>query len=146
MVLEPIDILVVDDEPDFAETLRARLEQRAHRVRVALSGPQALAALAEREPDVVVLDFLMPGMDGLAALREIKIRHPLVEVVLLTGHGSADVAVEGLRKGAFDYVEKPAELGELTIKLDQARDRRRAHEDRIRQAESRTLAPPAADD
>lgn len=138
----PLDILVVDDERDFAETLMLRLEQRGHRVRVAFSGPEALRALAEHEPDVVVLDFRMPGMDGLAALQEIKAGHPLVEVVLLTGHGSVDVAVAGLEKGAFDYVEKPADLEGLVAKLAEARGRKAEHEKRIRRAEARTTGRP----
>lgn len=139
MVPLPLEILVVDDERDFAETLQLRLEQREHRVRVAFSGPEALRALAEHEPDVVVLDFLMPGMDGLTALKEIKARHPLVEVILLTGHGSVDLAVDGLKKGAFDYVEKPTDINELLGKLTEARERKAEHEERIRRAEARSL-------
>ena len=116
----PIDILVVDDEREYAEALAERLEIRGHRVRVAVDGPGALALLDEGAPDVVVLDVLMPGMDGIAVLRELKARAPLVEVVLLTGHTSAKEAEEGRQLGAFDYLLKPVKFEELVKILSAA--------------------------
>jgi DNA-binding NtrC family response regulator len=135
----PIDVLIVDDEIDFAEALALRLEARDHRVRLAGSGEEALDALDAASVDVVVLDLVLPGMDGVETLAAIRARHPLVEVILLTGHGTVDSAVAGLKAGAFDYVRKPAHLEELLEKLEAARRRKAEHEDRIRAAEARAL-------
>ncbi|MFH1625700.1 MAG: response regulator, partial [Pseudomonadota bacterium] len=88
---------------------------------------------------VVILDIKMPGMDGIETLREIKKRHPLVEVILLTGHGAVDTAVEGMKRGAFDYLLKPADFEDLLGKLEGARKRKSEHEERIRKAEAQAL-------
>ena len=127
----PIDILVVDDEEDFVEMLSLRLEDAGHRVRSAYDGDAGLAALDTAECDVVLLDIRMPGQDGITVLKAIKHDHPLVEVILLTGHGTIDTAVEGLKAGAFDYVQKPARFEELIEKLEDARDHRAEHEKRL---------------
>jgi len=88
---------------------------------------------------VVILDIKMPGMDGIETLKEIKKRFPMVEVIMLTGHGSAESAVEGMKLGAFDYLLKPADIDSLTEKVNGARKRKEEHEERIRQAEVRLL-------
>jgi DNA-binding NtrC family response regulator len=141
----PIDILLVDDEEEFAESLGARLEVRGHRVRVALGGASALDLLDEQEPDVLLLDVLMPGVDGISVLKEVKRRAPLVEVILLTGHATVDMAVTGLKAGAFDFVEKPAKFDELLHKLEAARCRRVEHEEKIIRAESIRLTRRTGD-
>ncbi|WP_372680098.1 response regulator [Desulfosarcina sp.] len=141
----PINILIVDDERDFVEVLSLRLTDAGHRVRAAYSGKEALSVLAETEPeglpdvDVVVLDIKMPGMDGIETLKLIKAKYPVVEVILLTGHGAVDTAVKGLKSGAFDYLLKPADFDELTGKLEAARKQRDAQVARIREAEARAL-------
>ena len=132
----PINVLVVDDEKDFVEMLCLRLEGEGHRVRGVYSGRDALKAIGRVEPDVVVLDIKMPGMDGIETLKAIKADHPMVEVILLTGHGAIDTAVEGMKAGAFDYLLKPADYNELIQKLKTARKRRLDQEFRIRRAES----------
>ena len=145
MLKLPINILLVDDERDFVEMLTLRLTDAGHRVRAAFSGQEALAILAEDEGerlpeiDVVVLDIKMPGMDGIETLKRIKARYPVVEVVLLTGHGAVDTAVTGLKSGAFDYLLKPADFEELTVKLEAARKQKNQHEERLREAEARAL-------
>jgi DNA-binding NtrC family response regulator len=115
----PVSILVVDDERDFVEMLCLRLEGEGHRVRGVYSGQDALKAISRAEPDVVVLDIKMPGMDGIETLKAIKADHPMVEVILLTGHGAIDTAVQGMKAGAFDYLLKPADFDELTQKTQQ---------------------------
>ena len=141
----PINILIVDDERDFVEVLSLRLTDAGHRVRTAYSGQEALAVLAETEPealpdiDVIILDIKMPGMDGIETLKQIKARYPVLEVILLTGHGAVDTAVKGLKSGAFDYLLKPADFDELTVKLEAARKQRDAQAARIREAEARAL-------
>jgi len=139
MVKIPINILLVDDERDFVEMLSLRLEDDGQRVRPAYSGGEALDRLAERETDVVVLDIKMPGMDGIETLKAIKAKYPLVEVILLTGHGTVETAVEGLKSGAYDYVLKPADFPDLLSKLEGARQRKAEQEERIRQAEVKAL-------
>jgi DNA-binding NtrC family response regulator len=135
----PIEILLVDDEKDFVEMLAMRLQDEGHRVRSVFSGQEALTELTRAEPDVIVLDIKMPGMDGIQALKKIKADHPIVEVILLTGHGAVDTAVAGLKSGAFDYLLKPADFQELITKLEAARQRKAEQEDRIRKAEARSL-------
>jgi DNA-binding response OmpR family regulator len=145
MVKLPVNILLADDERDFVEILALRLTDAGHRVRTAFSGQEALAVLAETggEPfskiDVVILDIKMPGMDGIETLKQIKARYPVVEVILLTGHGAVDTAVRGLKSGAFDYLLKPAEFNELTAKLEAARHQKESHCERVREATARTL-------
>jgi len=141
----PIEILLVDDEEEFAESLGGRLEVRGHRVRVAHDGAAALDRIDEDPPDVVLLDVLMPGMGGIDVLREVKRRAPLVEVILLTGHGTVDMAVTGLKAGAFDFVEKPAPLEKILEKLEAARGRKAEQEERIIRAEARRLTRRTGD-
>ena len=139
MIRIPTRVLLVDDEEDFVEMLSLRLQEAGEKVSAAYSGEECLDALAKTHIDVVVLDIKMPGMDGMETLVEIKKRFPLVEVIMLTGHGSAETAVEGMKLGAFDYLMKPAEFEELTSKLQRARERKDDQEERIRQAESKLL-------
>ena len=139
MVRVPINILVVDDEEDFVEMFTMRLEEVGERVKGVHSGQECLESLEQDDVDVVILDIKMPGMDGIDTLREIKRRHPIVEVILLTGHGSTHTAVEGMKLGAYDYLNKPADFKELSQKLEGARKRKAEQEERIRKAESRAL-------
>lgn len=139
MMKIPIQILLVDDEKDFVEILSLRLEDQGHRVFPAFNGQEALDHLNDRNFDVVILDIRMPGMDGIETLKEIRNRQPIVEVILLTGHGSIDTAVEGMKSGAYDYLLKPADFDELLAKLDGARMRKYEQEERIRKAEAKAL-------
>jgi len=137
----PIDILLVDDEKDFVEMLALRLQEEGHHVRTAFSGQEALQALADESEntDVVVLDIKMPGMDGIETLQAIQNKYPIIEVILLTGHGTIDTAVQGLKSGAFDYLLKPADFPELLAKLEAARKRKYEQEERIRLAEAKAI-------
>ena len=139
MVRVPINILVVDDEEDFVEMFSMRLEEVGEIVKGVNSGQECLNVLEGADVDVVILDIKMPGMDGIETLREIKRRHPITEVILLTGHGTTDTAVEGMKLGAFDYLNKPADFKDLMQKLEGARKRKAEQEERIRKAESRSL-------
>ena len=120
MIKIPTRVLLVDDEKDFVEMLGLRLAEVGENVTPAHSGQECLQVLEKKEIDVVILDILMPGMDGIATLKEIKNRFPLVEVIMLTGHGSAEAAEKGLSLGAFDYLAKPCALEKLLEKIMEA--------------------------
>jgi len=139
MIKVPSNILLVDDEEDFVEMLALRLEAAGEKVRKAYDGLQCLDILDSVPIDVVILDIKMPGMDGTQALKTIKGRHPLVEVILLTGHGTTETAIKGMKLGAYDYLLKPADFDDLTEKLAGAVRKKEEQEERIRQAEARGL-------
>ncbi|MFZ5426068.1 MAG: response regulator [Thermodesulfobacteriota bacterium] len=123
--MEQARILVVDDEKDFNETIVKRLNRRGFAAQSALSGPEALALLAKSGFDVALLDIMMPGMDGIEVLREMKKRHPSVEVILLTGHASVESGVQGMSIGANAYLIKPVDFEELLAAIGQAYERNR---------------------
>jgi NhaA family Na+:H+ antiporter len=119
-------VMLVDDEEAFVSTMEKRLKKRGMDVLTAFSGEEALQKL-KNEPivDVIVLDLRMPGMHGIETLNEIKKLNPLLSVIILTGHGSIDSAVDGLKTGAFDYMTKPCDVEELTDKIEQAKEKKR---------------------
>src|SRR6056297_3844735 len=139
MIKIPTNVLIVDDEKDFVEMFGLRLEEAGERVYRAYSGKECLDVLDKENIDVVVLDIKMPGMDGIETLTELKKRHPIVEVIMLTGHGTIETAVQGMKLGAFDYLLKPADVEEITTKMEGARKRKDEQEARIRKAEQRAL-------
>ena len=139
MIKIPTKVLLVDDEKDFIEMLSLRLKEVGERITVAYSGQEGLDALEKADIDVVILDIKMPGMDGIETLSEIKKKYPLVEVIMLTGHGSTETAVQGMKLGAFDYLMKPADFNDLSAKLEGARKRKDEQEERIRKAEEKLL-------
>jgi DNA-binding NtrC family response regulator len=131
--------LLVDDEVPFVETMTKRLSKRELMVLPAYSGREALEKLEKNGVDVVILDVKMPGMDGIETLREIKKIHPLVEVIMLTGHATVETAVEGMRLGAFDYLMKPCEIEELLAKVAEAKEKKSKHEQKIMDARMKEI-------
>jgi len=128
-------VLFVDDEVDYLDTLVKRMRKRGLDVQGVSSGAEALAALDHQTPDVVVLDVRMPGMDGIEILRRIKQQHPLVEVLMLTGHACLEAAREGMQLGAFDYLMKPINIDELLYKLQDAYQKKAIQEAKIKKME-----------
>lgn len=124
-------LLLVDDESDFRNTLLKRMKRRDVNVNGVDSGEAALTWMEAHAVDVVILDVRMPGMDGIQTLQAIKSRHPLTEVIMLTGHASMEVAIEGMEMGAFDYLMKPMDMDELLYKAEDAFKKKRIHEDKI---------------
>jgi DNA-binding response OmpR family regulator len=106
-------ILLVDDEIVFTNNMSKLLSRRGYQVKTANSGYEALHLLMDNAFDVMVLDLKMPGIDGITTIRELKKLGLPTEVLILTGHGSIDLALEGLQMGAYDYVTKPCEITEL---------------------------------
>jgi CheY-like chemotaxis protein len=109
----PPKILLVDDEKEFVHTLSERLRTRDLESAIAYDGEQALNMLKEDVPDVMVLDLMMPGIDGIEVLRRIKRDHPRVEVIILTGHGSKREEEQAEELGAFAYLNKPVDVDRL---------------------------------
>lgn len=140
--MEKMKMMFVDDEERFLSTTRKLLEKKDYDVLTTASGAQALELLHTNRVHVVILDVKMPGMDGVATLREIKRQFPMVEVIMLTGHATVDSAVEGMKSGAVDYLMKPADLEEIVAKATDAFKRRADIEDRIRVARMRNLMKP----
>jgi DNA-binding NtrC family response regulator len=118
--MKGLKVLLVDDEQEFLETLSKRLEMRDVQTKLALDGEQALAAVQDEEPDVMVLDLKMPGMDGMEVLRRIKSAFPGVPVVMLTGHGTKQDEEQARELGAYAYLQKPVELTRLSEILRKA--------------------------
>ena len=129
-----IRILLVDDEKDFVETLAERLRTRGFHVTEAFNGEEALEKLREYNFDVTILDVQMPGMSGIEALEAIKKLKPLTEVLMLTGHGTIETAIDGMKLGAFDFLMKPCDMDVLMEKINRAYERKSEHEERIQKA------------
>ena len=116
----PSKVLLVDDEREFVHMLSDRLEMRDLGAAVVYDGEQALAAVSEEEPEVMVLDLKMPGIDGIEVLRRVKSEHPNVEVIVLTGHGSEEIRKRCMELGACAYLEKPVDIETLTKTMKEA--------------------------
>jgi DNA-binding NtrC family response regulator len=120
-----IDLLVVDDDSEFRETLVSRFMRTGFAVQSAGNGEEALGLAQRRNFDVAIFDMMMPGMSGLELLKRFKESHPDCEVILLTGQGSIETAVEAMKLGAYDYLQKPFPLKDLEGVASKAFDRRR---------------------
>jgi DNA-binding NtrC family response regulator len=128
-------VLLVDDEVGFVETMTKRLVKRDLEIFNAFGGAEALEKLKENSTiEVVILDVKMPEMDGIETLRRIKSEHPLVEVIMLTGHATVETGLEGMKLGAYDYLMKPCEMDVLIKKVDEAASKKRRHEEKIIEA------------
>jgi DNA-binding NtrC family response regulator len=120
---QPARVLVVDDDPDFCEALRDRLEAWGCHAQLAGSGPEALRWVREEPPALVLLDLVLPGMDGMAVLETLRREEPDVVVIVITAHGTIARAVEAMKKGAYDFVTKPIDPRHLEIVLGKALER-----------------------
>ena len=129
-----IKVLIIDDEQRFLKTTQTLLEKTGYQVLTAPDGQTGLSVLKERTVDVVILDVKMPGLDGIDVLRLIKAEHPLIEVIMLTGHATMETAIEGLKLGAFDYLTKPCDIPVLKEKIQAAYGKRAAMLQRIQRA------------
>ena len=138
--MKEMKMLLVDDEERFLSTTKKLLARKGIDVLTATSGPEALEILREHNVHVVILDVKMPGMDGIATLKQIKRQYPMVEVIMLTGHATAESAVEGLKSGAADYLMKPTHIDELIQKAQEAYEKRQRLEEKIRVLQMRTLS------
>jgi DNA-binding NtrC family response regulator len=115
-----IKVMMVDDEPRFRETTSSLLRRKGFDTTIAGSGEEAINIIKETPHDVVVLDVKMEGMDGHMALAEIKKIAPETQVIMLTGHGSPDSALNSRKLAAFDYLTKPCDIDILAVKINEA--------------------------
>lgn len=132
-------VLLVDDEKDFLEVLGERMKIRGMDVSTAATATEALSLTENQSFDAIVLDLMMPEMDGLEVLQNIKAKNPELQVILLTGHGSVEKGVEAMRLGAMDFVEKPADLESLTEKIKKAQARKMILVERKAEEEVRNI-------
>jgi two-component system response regulator CpxR len=119
----PSKVLLVDDEREFVQTLSERLLLREMGSAVAYDGESALSLIKEDEPEVMILDLKMPGIDGIEVLRRVKATNPEVEVIMLTGHGSEADREVCMNLGAFDYLHKPVDIELLSGTLKKAHEK-----------------------
>jgi DNA-binding response OmpR family regulator len=118
-------LLLVDDEREFVQTLSERLLMRDVGSAVAYDGETALSLIDEEEPEVMILDLKMPGIDGIEVLRKVKQNHPEIEVIILTGHGSEQDRSVCFGLGAFAYLQKPVDIEVLSETLKKAKEKMR---------------------
>ncbi|MDY6970712.1 MAG: response regulator [Thermodesulfobacteriota bacterium] len=137
--MEHMKIMLVDDEERFLSTTKKLLARKGHDIFTATGGADALEQLRIHSIHVVILDVKMPGMDGIETLKAIKRIYPMVEVIMLTGHGTVDSAVEGLKSGATDYLTKPTDVNDLIEKAEEAFEKRQRLEEKIRVAQVRSF-------
>jgi DNA-binding NtrC family response regulator len=137
-MIERPRVLIVDDELGVRESLRAILGKDCD-VLTASSGDEALAIVRRDAIDLVTLDLRMPGLGGIAALEQIKKADPEIEALIITGYGSLDTAIQGLRHHAFDYISKPFDCDQVRIVVQAALARRLATR-RLRNAPEQILA------
>ena len=116
-------ILLIDDEPDILRVLGISLKADGYEVIPALNGAEGLEAFAKEKPSIVITDIKMPGMDGIEVLEKIKERDPDTEVIIITGHGDIDNAIESLKYGASDFINKPIRDEALSIALERAKEK-----------------------
>jgi len=130
-------VLLVDDEVDFLDTLSERMRTRGMEVSTANTGIEALQKVEKEAYDVIILDLQMPGVDGLEALKVLKAKRPELQVILLTGHATVEKGIEAMKLGVMDFLEKPADLSQLTEKIKKAQAKKmliveKQNEDKIK--------------
>lgn len=118
-----LNILLVDDEPGIRNVLRLSLSDLGYVVETAPGGAQAIASVKRNPPQVVLTDIKMPGIDGIDLLKTIKQIQPGIEVIMMTGHGDMDLAIQSLKFGAMDFITKPINETILEMALDRSRER-----------------------
>lgn len=113
-------VLLVDDEEDFLEVMSERMQARGMQVETCTSAEEAFEKIKAETFDAIILDFMMPGIDGMDALKKIKAKRPEAQIILLTGHATVEKGVEAMKLGAIDFLEKPADIKALEKKIKDA--------------------------
>ena len=122
-------ILIVDDEPSILQSLGGLLSDEGFEVTTAANGYEALKIIEAESPDLVLLDIWMPGIDGIETLKEIKKENPTIQVIIITGHGTIETAVNATKLGAYDLIEKPLSIDKVIVAINNALNFRRLEEE-----------------
>jgi DNA-binding NtrC family response regulator len=117
-------VLLVDDEEKFLDVLSQRLGTRGINAETSTSGEEALVKIKNRNFDAIVLDVMMPGIGGIETLKRIRKENPELQIIMLTGRGTVDKAVEAMKEGAIDFLEKPADINKLMDKISEAKEKK----------------------
>ena len=117
-------VLLVDDEEEFLEIMAERMKARDIEVTTSSSAQEAFALLEKEMFDAVIMDFMMPEINGIEALKKIKEKNPEMQIILLSGYATVQKGVEAMKAGAFDFIEKPADLDKLSEKIKKAHNKK----------------------
>jgi DNA-binding response OmpR family regulator len=120
MEMKNIKVLFVDDEEEFVQLLAERAKLQELGTEIALDGSEALEKLGKKLPDVMILDFMLAGIDGLTVLKQVKNKYPHVQVIMLTAKGNPEIEKNAREAGAFDYLEKPVDFNQLKKRIEKA--------------------------
>lgn len=121
--------MIVDDEPSILKSLSGILSDEGFEIFTASNGYEALKRIEQEAPDLVLLDIWMPGLDGIETLKEIKKNNPVIQVIIITGHGTIETAVSATKLGAFDLIEKPLSIDKVIVAINRALNYRRLEEE-----------------
>jgi len=122
-------VMIVDDEPSILKSLSGILSDEGFEIFTASNGYEALKRIEQEAPDLVLLDIWMPGLDGIETLKEIKKNNPVIQVIIITGHGTIETAVSATKLGAFDLIEKPLSIDKVIVAINRALNYRRLEEE-----------------
>jgi DNA-binding NtrC family response regulator len=136
------EILVVDDDQSIATAFERFLKHEGHGCIVASNSEDAIRLVGERDPDLVVMDIRMPGVDGLTTLQALRSRFPDLYVVMMTAYGTSQTSIDAIRAGAFEYLTKPLDLDQLRTVIDHALTAKRSREQSPEKAEERQPSHP----
>lgn len=118
------NVLVVDDEEQFLEVFSRRLQGRGMKIDTAASGEDAIKHAKEGDFDAIVLDLVMPGLNGIETLKRLKDENPDLQIIILTGHASLEKGIEAIKAGAVDFMEKPVDINKLMEKIGEAKNKK----------------------
>ncbi len=118
------NVLLVDDEEQFLDVFSKRLQGRGLKVDIAVSGDEAIKRVKDKQFDTIVLDLVMPGIDGIETLKRLRKENPDLQIIILTGHGTVEKGVEAMKEGAVDFLEKPVDLKKLLEKIGEAKQKK----------------------
>lgn len=133
-------VLLVDDEKELVEAMKERLELAGYTVTACYDAEQALKEVQAEEYDVAIIDLIMQNTDGITAMHRIKLIRPLVECIVLSSQGTLRMAVEAMKQGAFDFLEKPCDHKVVTQRIDEACAKKHEHDKRIFRATRKVYA------
>jgi DNA-binding NtrC family response regulator len=139
-ILKKAHVLLVDDEKEFVDVMKERLELAGYVVTACYDAGQALKEAHAEEYDVAIIDLIMVDTDGITAMHRLKLIRPLMECVVLSGQGTLRMAVEAMKQGAFEFLEKPCDQKLVTQIIDEACAKKNEQEKRIRKAANKVFS------